>query len=251
MRSSNILMWVLSAIGIVALLVVAPLTVLLPVGLLLGGAAAGTAFLIVSLIFGDQGAGAYDQSLYWIPAALSSALAIFAAVRSGIRFFRTAELPPILTSSAEGFKHLVTLHLAVQVGLGATSAVVGILAKEGSSAMSTSEALVITLFSIFVFIVSATFTSFFMRSLIPWRHESPRFSNAVAYALSTLLGLIAGTYAFAGKNTFGDASHIGAMLYQASVAIGTIGATAVGAYVAVTERKNGSSDRGGDSGSGT
>jgi hypothetical protein len=239
---SKILPWLLSAIGVVALLIAAPFAVILPAGILLGGASAGTTLLVVGLTLGFDNAGRFDPSLYWVPAALSSSLAAFGTIRGAVHLFRTAELPSVMAAAAEGLKYLLTLHLAFQIGLGSAFAAVAVLVSEGVSTMSVNEALVVSLFSVFVFIVSTTFTSYFMRSLIPWRKEHPRFSNAVAYTLSTLLGLIAATYAFAGKNTFSDAGHIGATLYQASVAFATIGATLVGAYVAVLERRHRSSN---------
>jgi hypothetical protein len=230
----NALAWLLSAIGVAGLLFTIPLAIVFPIVLLLGGASAGTALLIVTLAVGVDAASKYDSAIYVVPAIFSGLFAVIGTIRGVANLYRSGQLPSILTVAAEAFKHLLTLHLAFQVCAGSVSAVVGVLATEGVSKMPF---LVVALFSVFVFIVSATFTSYFMRSLIPWRKEHPRFSDAVAYTLSTILGLIAAAYAFAGTETFKDASNIGALLYQASVAVGTIGATIVGAYVAILERR--------------
>jgi hypothetical protein len=231
-----ILPWIISAIAVAGLLLAAPFAVFIPLGLLLGGLSAGTALLVVGLTLGFESAGEYGTTLY-VAAGASSILAVGVGIRSAVRLFRAGVLPSLFGAVADAFKYLLTLHLALQISLGAILAVAAVLLTEGAPKMTTSEAIVVSLFSVFVFLVSATFTSYFMRSLIPWRNEQPSFSDAVAYTLSILLGLIAATYAFAGAHTFTDASKIGALLYQASVAIGTLGATIVGGYVAVMEKR--------------
>jgi hypothetical protein len=234
----NVLAWVLSAITILVLLITAPIVVLIPLGIILGGASAAAAFLLIGLTIGFEEASKYDPAVYITPSALSSIIVIISMVRHVVQFFRAGYLPSIIPVVTQSLIYLFTLHLSFQTSLGAAVAVGVLLLGEGASPMTT-DALVVSLFSFVVFIVATTFTSYFMRSLIPWRNEHPRFSDAVAYTISTLLGLIAATYAFAGKDvTFRNANDIGALLYQASVAIATIGATAVGAYVALIDRRS-------------
>lgn len=237
----NVLAWLLSIVGVVALLIGSPLIVLVPLGILLGGAAPGATFLILSLTLGNDVASLrYDPALYWTSAVLSSLFALVGTVRFLLSALRSSRLPTVTAAAKEALIYILTLHLSFQVGLGSLFAVVEILVDEGASAM---QPLVVSLFSIFVFIVSTTFISYFMRSLIPWRQEHPRFSNAVAYTLSILLGLIASAYTFAGEDTFAAAGEIGAKLYQASVAFATVSATLVGSYVAVLEARQRKSKR--------
>lgn len=225
----RILAWLLSAIGAITILIAAPL-LLIPMG-------AGANFLLVSMTIGTKAASEYDLGLYWTPAVLTSLFLLVAAIRRTILIFRTSELTSITAAAEEMFKRFFTLYLAAQISVGFVIAALGVVVNEGVPAMPPTDLLVVSLFSVFVFIVSTTFTSFFMRELIPWRKEHPGFSNAIAYTLSTLLGLIAGTYAFAEKTTFIDAGQIGATLYRASVAFATVGATLVGAYVALIKNK--------------
>jgi hypothetical protein len=235
--SYRVLAWLLSATGAIAILIAAPL-LLIPMG-------AGANFLLVSLTIGTKAASEYDPGLYWAPAVLTSLFALVAAIRRTILIFRASKLTSVTAAAEEIFKRFFTLYLAAQISTGFVFATLGVIVHEGVPAMPPTDLLVVSLFSVFVFIVSTTFTSFFMRELIPWRKEHPGFSNSIAYTLSTLLGLIAGTYAFAEKTTFVDAGQVGATLYRASVAFATIGATAVGAYVALIKNKKPPDENGG------
>lgn len=123
-----------------------------------------------------------------------------------------------------------------QIGIGSAFATLAIVMLVGDLGMSTLQLLIVSLFSLFVFIASATYSSYFMRVLIPWRREHPGFSDAVAYALSTILGLIAAVFAYIGRDTFTHASNIGSILYFAAVSLGTLGATLVGSYIALKEK---------------
>jgi hypothetical protein len=222
--------WLVSTAGAVISLIAASLA-LIPIG-------AGASFLVVSLTAGTKIASEYDPTIYWIPAVLTSLVALVATAHRAVPICRTPDLRSITAAGEEVFKHLFTFHLAAQISAGFVFATLAVVINEGDSRMATTELLVISLFSIFVFVLSTTFTSFFMRSLIPWRSEHPRFSNAIAYTLSTLLGLIAGIYAFAGKSTFAHINEIGGILYQASVIFATVSATLVGAYVALVKNKH-------------
>jgi hypothetical protein len=229
-----------------ALLILAPFFLLLPAGVMLGGVSFGTLVLVLTLSISADSMRQVDGFFIVAPLVISAALALVGVIRRGIVLLRRRELPSFGREIVEAFKRLLTLRLAFQIGIGAAFAAAAILYTEGKAAMTNAamtnpQMLIVTLFAVFVGIVSATFTSYFMRSLIPWREEHPLFSNAVAYTLSALLGLIAACYAYIGQETFGNASSIGAILYQASVALGTLGATIVGGFIALQKKSNGSS----------
>jgi hypothetical protein len=256
MRSKGFF-WLITVAGIIALVVWQSLVVIVALGLLLGGPAFGVAVLVVSLTVGSDGASKYEVA-YIMPPVLSVLIVAVHAIRLGIGLVRTRYFPSIWEVAAEAVRHLLTFHLALQISLGATVATAAILLARGDSTMDPTHSnmdptqpLVVALFSIIVFIISATFSSYFMRSLIPWRKEHPYFSDAIAYTVSTLLGLIAAIYAVAGKDTVKDADHLGELLYQISVAVATIGATLVGAYVAILDKRAQASSEDHDKGNGS
>lgn len=212
----------------------------------MGGAAFGSAILVVGLTLGRDAISFYDPAWYVVPTVLVALMAIYGTASRGIHHYRIEKTPSILATAADALKYILTLHLSLQIGLGCTSATAAIL-LERALAMPPEDALVISLFTIFVFVMSSAFTSFFMRSLIPWRSEHPRFSNAVAYILSVLLGLIAAAATFASKSTIGTATSLGMMFYQGALGLATLAATLVGAYIVVMRRKHGVSTSEGDS----
>lgn len=238
----NAITWLASALGFVALLVYSAFALFFFLAIVLGGVSFGTTALVLLLSYRmNVPSGPSDNALGFFlvaPVAISAVLAIAAVVRRLIALLRERSLPSFGREMLDALRRLVTTHLAIQIGLGATSGAAAVLYLEGSRNMDTPQWLIVTLFSIFVGITSATFTSYFMRSLIPWRNEHPFFSDAVAYALSVLLGLIAATYAYIGTDTFTKASDIAAIFYQASVALGTLGATIVGAFIALQKKQH-------------
>jgi len=223
--------WLGSAIGVTGV-VVAATALLVPIGAL-------AIFLLMALTIGKQHAVALDAEFYWTTPIIVSLVVLVVGIRSAIRIFRLATTP--ITAPDEILRRFLTIYLGVQVSAGfcfATLASIYMNAA-GELKMKPTELLVVSLFSVFVFIVSTTFISFFMRELIPWRKEHPNLSGAIAFTLSIILGLIAGTFAFAeSTTTLFDANSVGAALYRASVMFATVGATLVGAYIAVIKSKS-------------
>jgi hypothetical protein len=98
------------------------------------------------------------------------------------------------------------------------------------------DALLMVLLALFVFVASATFTAYFLRPLIPWRYERPRFSNAVAYVLAVLLGLMAAIYAISGATSVADANRLAALLYRAVTLLAVGVASLTGGYIVTRVR---------------
>lgn len=229
---SAALVWILALAGLLLLAILSPFIILIVVSALFGGISFGMAAYLIWISAGQQ---ALDMAVAPVMAAggLSAVFAVLSLAHMVMNWTWQRELPPLLIGLELMARHLFTFHVFAQIGIGLTVATLTVVVFEGDLGMSTLQLLMVSLFSIFVFFVAATYTSYFMRTLIPWRGEHPNFSNAVAYVLSIILGLIAALFAYVGKDTFSDASNIGSILYSASVSLGTLGATIVGSYIAI------------------
>src|SRR4051794_29336906 len=91
--------WLLSIVGVSALLVVAPIALLLPLGLILGGVSAGLSFLLVMLTVGVDAAGKYNAATYITPAVLSSLAAVSTTIYHVTTLIKRSELPSISSVS--------------------------------------------------------------------------------------------------------------------------------------------------------
>lgn len=231
----NTVYWILSMVGVVGLAALSPLLVLLPLGLAIGGVAGATSMLLISLVVGFD--SSKHQEIVLTSVVLCALFAVFSLVAKLAQILRARNLPTFNSTVRSISAHLLTLHLAVQVSLGASLPIPLLLAHGDDRTMSTADLLKTSLLAFIVFIVAAVFSSYFLRHIIPWRAEKPTFSNAVAYVLSVLLGLVASTYAYYGSETVAAANELGRTLVQASIALCTAVATLVGAYIAVVEAK--------------
>jgi hypothetical protein len=228
---SNLLVWIVGLLSLLALVVLAPFVVLVIAATLFGGVSFGVAAFVIGMSAGQE---VLNQSAAFAmtAAGLSAAFALAGVARRLVKWARQGALPPLMVGLSLIAKQLFTFHLFAQIGIGSGIATLAVVLFAGDVGMPPLQLLVVSLFSLFVFIVSATFSSYFMRAFIPWRKEHPNFSNSVAYALSVILGLIAAAIAYTGKDTFDLVSKIGNIYYQAALALGSLGATVVGAYIA-------------------
>lgn len=231
----NVARWAISVAGAVVLVLISPLLLLLPVGLIVGGIAGGMTMIFIELVVG------YDvnshEELVWTSMILCATFAIFSFFRGALRIFLGRKVPLFHVIIRKATNALIFCQLPLQISVGAMVPFPFLLTFGDSRNMSGGDLLKTTLLALVVFIVTSVFVSYFMRSVIPWRMEKPGFSNSVAYTISILLGLIASTYAYYGAETLGAANELGKTLVQSSIALCTAVATLVGAYVAVVEVK--------------
>ena len=231
----NTIYWFFGIFGVVGLAVLSPLVVVLPLGLAIGGVGGATSMLLIELVIGYNAKD--HQEIVWTSVILCAVVAISSMANQLVRIIGARNLPAIGTSARKVLTHLLSWQLAVQISIGTMLPVPFLLAQGDPRQMNTADLLKTTLLAFIAFIVTSVFSSYFLRHVIPWRIEKPTFSNAVAYALSVLLGLVAATYAYFGTETVAAANEIGKSLVQASIALCTAIATLVGAYIAVVEAK--------------